>query len=427
MDFEKLRALQEATEQQRRLEQQLGQPIHKILEQSRLAEQHRTAIEQLKAHNYLPLNECFKAIQSPQWLLDAQRAAMVLREQINQARQLAEMAYAQPMRKVLEQYNLWNESLNRSLNDTFKRSELYQALQAGNAYIDAMKNLSETVRLRRFDVEFPWLTERILSPAAYFTHYTTDALHRLHEDKDEKYEAALQGALSLAEAEFSESSLLTESLLESEITIVAPSPLIVYNLYEEQERELIYLVGKNGETQIENIPSLFSLMKTREIAALVKEVLSLIATCNKQSRTTGEEDIFKITNAMFEAAADLPALIVKSNESLVSLVGHLYRILYEGAGDQKLRFLSEQGGCLERDECDVIWTLKALRNKLSFHDPEHGKEAEIRKSYATLADALAKLGLAGMPVTEEDYLALQKSLLSQMKDFLTNLTLKMRK
>jgi hypothetical protein len=64
---------------------------------------------------------------------------------------------------------------------------------------------------------------------------------------------------------------------------------------------------------------------------------------------------------------------------------------------------------------------------VTLHDPEHGKPSDIRKGYATLGEALAKLGMSGMPVKEDEFLALQKSLLSQVKDFLTQLAVKLRK
>jgi hypothetical protein len=422
-----LRPFQDIMEQQRRIERQLGRPIPDVLDQQRITQEKRNlALDQATFLSHVQLAEQIKAIHSPEWLQDSRRAAIVLRGEFDKHQKLT-AAFSQPIRKAVEGFDVWHQRLNRSINESVKNSELFQSLRALGLLLDQFGRLTEAVRIHQLDTQHPALAERLFAPSTYFSDYTSNAVQRLNEIEGEKNEAVLQTALSLAESEFAESSFITESLLESEIAIVAPSSPIIYNLYEEQESELIYLVSRDGNIQIEDIPSLFSLMRTKEIAELTREVLNLVATCNQESRTRGGEDIFKLTNAMLEAAADLPMLVVKNKESLVSLVRHLFRILYEGAGDKYLRFLSANGGCLEDGECNAIWNLKALRNKLTLHDPEHGKPSDVRKSYTTLGEALAKLGMSGMPVKEDEFLTLQKSLLSQVKVFLTQLAIKLRR
>jgi hypothetical protein len=159
---------------------------------------------------------------------------------------------------------------------------------------------------------------------------------------------------------------------------------------------------------------------------MAADAVRIVALCNQESQSRGRRDIFKPTNALIEAAVGLPFLIVKSKDELLSFVLYLYRILYEGAGSDVLRFLKQHGGHLEPEECGVIWALKALRNKLTTHDPEHGKESQVQKNYSDLGVALRSLGLPGMPVTEADYSALQKELLSQTNAFLLLLIGKMQ-
>ncbi len=160
---------------------------------------------------------------------------------------------------------------------------------------------------------------------------------------------------------------------------------------------------------------------------MASQVIRLVTLCNQENKIRGGDDIFKLTNALLEAAADLPLLIVKSKGELLALVIHLYRLIYEGAGTDNLRFLKQNGGQLEPDECQVVWTLKTLRNKLTTHDPEHGNESKIRKAYSDLGAALHSLGLDGYPVTKDDYLTLQKTLLTQTSNFLSSLIEKMQR
>jgi hypothetical protein len=189
----------------------------------------------------------------------------------------------------------------------------------------------------------------------------------------------------LAEEEFSDAVSLTESLIksDSEIEIVEPAPPVIYTLYEEQEKELVHLVGNDGFNRTESLPAIFDEMRTLEVSRMAASVLHLIGVCNKENRIRGGKDIFTSTNAVF-AAATLPFLIVKDDDGLCSFLTHLYKLIYEGAGDRKLRFLKEHGGHLEPGDCDIIWALKSLRNKHSMHDPEHGSESDIRKKHSEL-------------------------------------------
>jgi hypothetical protein len=445
MDLDKLRAIEEARrlrerfepyqdqiEKHRRIIEQVS-PFQEEIEKRRRIQEALMpfSLQQIQALNF-QTPESMNALQ----LLAEKVRADVNRIAADSLQLLAERVRAEASHIVTSafvgisrQAEQWNRQLSDAFNAQYKNSAiaLAQAVSAGTVWRDEIERLTKAVQAHRIDVQFPVLTDRLFRPAEYFTSYTQSRAERLNTTENENEGAALRGALDLAETEFSEGVLLTESLIESDVGIVEPSPRFIYNLYEEQEQELLRFVGKDGRTQIEDVSSVFDLMNTKRIARLTREVLNLVATCNQESRTRGGSDIFKLTNAVFEAAADLPLLIVKNKESLVSLIRHLFRMIYEGAGDRNLRFMAVNGGWLEDGECDAIWTLKALRNKLSLHDAEHGKEADIKKSYATLGNALGNLGLSGMPITEDEFLALQESMLTQLKDFLTNLALKMRK
>lgn len=70
------------------------------------------------------------------------------------------------------------------------------------------------------------------------------------------------------------------------------------------------------------------------------------------------------------------------------------------------------------EECEVIWTIKSLRNKWIEHDPDHGTPSKITKSWRTLDQALKSLGFSRTPVTPEEHMELQTRLLEKVEQFL---------
>lgn len=98
-------------------------------------------------------------------------------------------------------------------------------------------------------------------------------------------------------------------------------------------------------------------------------------------------------------------------------------MLYEGAGADKLRYLVECGGPLSPDDpvCNVIWAVKALRNKLLRHDPDHGSEPGIAKSWEQFSECLGDIGIRRWPVTESDFTHLQDVLIERTAAFLQTL------
>jgi hypothetical protein len=328
----------------------------------------------------------------------------------------------------INQAEVWKRQLSDVFNDRFRPSVIPQALSAGAVWHGEIERLANIVESHRLHVRSPDLASTLLRPSEYFTGYALGVTERLNDTENENDRAIFRGVLGLAEEEFSDAVSSTESLIQSEsdIEIVAPDPPVIYTLYEEQEQELVRLVGSDGFSRIEFVPSIFDEMRTIELSRMAADAVRIVALCNQESQSRGGRDIFKPTNALIEAAVGLPFLIVKGKDELLSFVLYLYRLLYEGAGSDALRFLKKHGGHLEPEECGVIWVLKTLRNKLTTHDPEHGKESQVQKNYSDLGSALRSLGLTGMPVTETDYSALQKELLSQTNAFLLLLIGKMQ-
>ena len=150
---------------------------------------------------------------------------------------------------------------------------------------------------------------------------------------------------------------------------------------------------------------------------LTRQTLNAVLRCNKACKLQGSGEIYKPTNQAQEALVMLPGIVVRDESSLRDFITYLYMLIYEGAGDQKLRFLKDNGGPMERDECDAVWNLKALRNKWLIHDPEHGDSKSIDRSYRTLAEGLNNLGLNKYPSKKEEFEDLQHKVLSTLLDF----------
>ena len=154
---------------------------------------------------------------------------------------------------------------------------------------------------------------------------------------------------------------------------------------------------------------------------LTRQTLNAVLRCNKACKLQGSGEIYKSTNQAQEALVMLPGIVVRDESSLRDFITYLYMLIYEGAGDQKLRFLKDNGGPMERDECDAVWNLKALRNKWLIHDPEHGDSKSIDRSYRTLAEGLNNLGLNKYPSKKEEFEDLQHKVLSALLNFHTQL------
>jgi hypothetical protein len=129
-------------------------------------------------------------------------------------------------------------------------------------------------------------------------------------------------------------------------------------------------------------------------------------------------EVFKHTNKAVDAILDLSLFVPKDKAEFGQFIDNLYTIFYEGAGDDKLRFLQENGGVLEGSECEFIWCIKQLRNKWLRHDPDHGNEKKIIKSSQSLRDAFEWLGLNQMPTEPDDFVYMYSKLSKEARRFL---------
>ena len=203
---------------------------------------------------------------------------------------------------------------------------------------------------------------------------------------------------------------------------LAESPLQSVVFYA-QERELASqgkpLASHNSDTIRQLAPS-----AEREERAY--QIGQLIGQCNRAAKFAGRPEIFRPTTTLVQSIGSLLFIVVVDRVSLGTFNDCLYFALYERAGADKLRYLEEGGGPLKRDDalCNVIWAIKALRNKLLRHDPDHGSTAAVAKSWERFSGCLGEIGIRRWPVTESDFTHLQDVLIDRATVFLQTLLAK---
>ena len=172
--------------------------------------------------------------------------------------------------------------------------------------------------------------------------------------------------------------------------------------------------------------ALTSASSTAQTVQLARRVLELLTQCNEAGKTSSlGTEIFKPTTRLLVVFCDLPWLSSPNRLRFGDVIDCLYFIFYEGAGQDGLRFLKEHGGPLTDAECDLIWCIKHLRNKWSRHDADHGKEKNIKKSWAELAAKFRWLGLSEHPTEARHFQLLHHNLLESAESFLDRLLQKL--
>lgn len=188
------------------------------------------------------------------------------------------------------------------------------------------------------------------------------------------------------------------------------------NVLELQRDELL---ASNAILANTNYRKLLALSPTAHFAKQARRILELVVKCNNEAKLQGKEEIFKPTTRLLESYNSFPWIGVRDEESLGNFVDCLYFMLYEAAGKDNLRFLTE--GYLRDGDCTIIWVIKHLRNKYLRHDPDHGKLSDIKKSWQDLSAKLAHLGLSHLPASINDYQYLQQRLLHEVEQLLKRL------
>lgn len=266
------------------------------------------------------------------------------------------------------------------------------------------------------------LAERLLAPSRVFTEFTQRTFTRIEQSSSKKLTKALQTSLWLAEEQLltTTDALLTVFVEPEADEVVSPPRAL--KLPEIQQNELIAIVEPHGE---EDEVFLIQHCSATRVSNKARLVLQLVNQCNGAAKIANEQVIFKPTTRLMEVYTDFQWLLPSDQPTFADFVDCLYFLFYEGAGADNLRFLTPNGGALERGECEFIWCIKKLRNNWLRHDPDHGRESDIQKSWQSLAKNLSWLGLSHSPISEQDFRSLHNRLLHEAERFLKTMLKKM--
>lgn len=131
-----------------------------------------------------------------------------------------------------------------------------------------------------------------------------------------------------------------------------------------------------------------------------------------------KDETFKLTGRFMVAISDLYFVVPTDDRTFGAFIDALYFFIAESANADKPRFLRENKGELEREECNVVWITKRLRNNYR-HDPDHGKD--IPKKFTSLNEDMASFGLRFLPRTADEYRHVHHVMLRQTAEFLRRL------
>ena len=326
---------------------------------------------------------------------------------------------AEPLRNFIVK---WQEA-NQRLNDVVRTAPSDSLLglltrQATGVYDANTQILIREIEERNLLRSNRSLAARLMIPTVSFLDFSQRTVERIGSSANPDERASLGGSLLVAEEQVTDSTSLILEATEETYSDTVPTTTAgarTYGIYDAVQLDLIDVVNLPAEA---TYPVLLRFSSAASLADLTRRTLRAVLRCNKTSKLKSRAEVFKPTSQAQEGLVMLSGIVVRDDSSLRDLISYLYMLIYEGAGNQKLRFLKENGGPTEPTECDVIWNLKALRNKWLSHDPEHGDEKTVARSYRSLADALKSLGLNSYPRYVREFEDLQRRLLSGLQSFL---------
>jgi hypothetical protein len=262
----------------------------------------------------------------------------------------------------------------------------------------------------------PLLAEQLMEPYRYWDNFLQTTIKDLSQVDVGRISDALKGSLIIAQKQIVSSTSQLEAIIEEPEDEDEAYSEISLNVLELQRDELL---ASNAVLANANYRTLVTLSPTAGLAKQARRILAHVVKCNNKAKLQGKEEIFKPTTRLLESYNNLPWIGVRDEESFGNFVDCLYFMLYESAGKDHLRFLTE--GYLREGDCTIIWAIKHLRNKYLRHDPDHGKLSDIRKSWQDLSAKLELLGVSHLPASINDYQYLQQRLLHEVEQFLKRL------
>jgi hypothetical protein len=296
------------------------------------------------------------------------------------------------------------------------------ARDAATAYYASMdaitRRLVESEELNPSSTKF---IAGLIEPVSYHARFSIETLNRMSgANLSSRESAALGGSLTLFNDQITRLTAAVSPMIHIQGRVMrVRTPQVDFNLPATQQRELL--------DQTEEVPedsgyeTLAALAPSSQLADDAIACVMLYERCNEARRLRGEEPFFKPTTRGTVSACWIGMIVAEDRDKFDFLIDQLYMLIYEGAGGLKQKYLIENGGIMERSECDAVWDIKQLRSKRSRHDIEHGSEGDIRKKYRELDEMYHRLGLSRFPQTPKEYALLQRVVLRNLRAFLTEL------
>ena len=330
--------------------------------------------------------------------------------------------------RLLAQQQLWTESLNESL----LKANSFNSVSASIRNVMLTHELS-TQRLLESVLKSPLyefqrnLTSRLMWPQSMFANFANKTIERIANANDERTAAVLECSLSIAESQLLTSSQVVATMVDGAAAQQAhPSDLPRNRLVLPFAQQTELLEG-GQEIIAVDLEAALGNSQYAQLCRVALRVQLLFPQCNEAAKISLRREIFKPTTRFMEAMARLPWTLAKDQTGLANVVDYLFWMIYEGAGDDTLRYHIDGNGPLTTDECNFVFWIKFLRNKWLRHDPDHGKDAKIDKAWSDVAKALSAFGIDHLPVTRQHFYVLHRRMLEEAEKFLTLLLEKLTK
>jgi hypothetical protein len=289
-----------------------------------------------------------------------------------------------------------------------------QAEAARDASIKAILEQSSKAGVWATD---PWLGTRMHAIPAAYVSFCEATIKELANGRNRSLANQLLGSIKLAQAHVQEVSSIPPMPVGDVAVhggITHPAAIRVYAV---QRAELSTVDISDPQDADE----LRAKSPTAVGASRVSQMLKLVPEVNTAAKLSGATEIFRPTDRVLLAFAELPGIVTSNQTSFADFIDRLFWVFYEGAGRDSLRFLTKNGGPLDDADCDAIWAIKTLRNKWYRHDPDHGSPADIRSSYKALSKTLHRFGLKTLPDSAKDYRRIHIQLIEDLVLFLQKL------
>lgn len=282
---------------------------------------------------------------------------------------------------------------------------------------DSLSEITQSFDRLKLPDLYPRLTTNLIAPHQAYSSFGRSIIEQLGQGVDDHEEAALSGALLLAEEQIAGATEVTADFLDEFDQVVGTDVLTdepVLNVFESQK---VQLLRQSGVGDADAVSGLLLLSASARLNSRTRQVVQRVVQCNRAAKFAGREEIFTPTTTFIDAQSRLQWVSASSQDEMGDIVDSLYFMLYEGAGADRLRFLEY----LDDSDCEVIWVIKHLRNKFYRHDPDHGSKSGQDKSWRDVAQALKSLGFSKLPTTAEGFQRMQVALLKKVDQFLEKL------